>query len=328
VSLPVQIQFRSVGVGGELKADTLYVAPVQFGPVALSVAIQSALALLFVRRYGRKPRVVRAVRTKPAARRARWMPRLPPRGVALVWLACRQSVPMCLPGLLIACVMTFFDLGLGFYPGDRILGLYSERLPHSMAAAGVLWSVVVAAGLFAPEVDGRMGEFWRTLPIPAFRLFAVKFVVGLLVVLLVLDGLTVAVAWCFPHWLQMHRVNWPYIECIVPLHAAMFAMAVAWTCLLRRAVLGAAAAIVTFGILLLAIAMSGFASGFNLLAVYNHVDRAAWEATHGFIHDPIMGDLNHYQYPLVAATITVIVLASFVVGGHWFRRYDPRRQAG
>ena len=198
-----------------------------------------------------------------------------------------------------------------------------------MAAAGVLWSVVVAAGLFSPEIDWRMGEFWRTLPIPAFSLVRRQIrrrFAGRAAGAGRIDGCRRLVFSALVA--NAPAMNWPYIECIVPLHAAMFAMAVAWTCLLRRAVLGAAAAIVTFGILLLAIAMSGFASGFNLLAVYNHVDRAAWEATHGFIHDPIMGDLNHYQYPLVAATITVIVLASFVVGGHWFRRYDPRRQTG
>ena len=72
---------------------------VQFGPVALSVAIQSALALLFVRRYGRKPRVVRAVRTKPAAQSRRGCRVC--RRVAWPWCGwpagnrCRCACPAC-----------------------------------------------------------------------------------------------------------------------------------------------------------------------------------------------------------------------------------------
>ena len=37
-----------------------------------------------------------------AAVDVRWTPWLPTRGVALAWLALRQAVPMCLPGLVIA----------------------------------------------------------------------------------------------------------------------------------------------------------------------------------------------------------------------------------
>ncbi|MEN6405269.1 MAG: ABC transporter ATP-binding protein, partial [Thermoguttaceae bacterium] len=159
----------------------------------------------------------------------------------------RQSLPLCIPGLLLACIMTFFQMDVCNPPTHGgFLRHYTDSMSSAAWVVGILWSVVVGAGVFAAEIDFPIGEFWRVWPVPFWRLFAIKFFVGLLAVLLVLDGTTIATSWNSPNWGDSHCMNWPYIACIVPLHATMFAIAAAWACLLRRPVLGGMAAIGSF----------------------------------------------------------------------------------
>jgi hypothetical protein len=180
---------------------------------------------------------------------------------------------------------------------------------------------VVGAGAFSAEIDWRVGEFWRTQPIPFWRFFAAKFFVGLLAVLLVLDATTIAVSWNSAMRGSYESMNWPYITCIVPLHSVMFAVAVACTCALRRPVLGGMAAIGSFVFLEIVIEWSETTRHLDPVQVYNNLLSGSRS-----LGQPI--DFAAHGYPVVAAAMGVVFLASIVVGGLALQRYDPRRQSG
>jgi hypothetical protein len=305
-------------------ADLYFTSSTLFGPLYVNAILQLGLAVWFVRRYAH--RLVRraAERADATARRIGrpWTLRLPARGIALAWLTLRQSVPMCLPGLVIACLMAPFQMDVaGRNPDAQVLERYADALPSSMWIIGILWAVVVGAGAFSAEIDWRIGEFWRTRPIPAWRLFGVKFVVGLLAVLLVLDGTVIAVTWRSPNWGGYYAMNWPYIACFPPLQATMFAIAVAWTCVLRRAVLGGIAALVTFTLINVALEWSDATRDFGPIEVYNRLG-----AHLRGIDGPV--DFTAHHYPLVAAAMGLIVLVCVLVGWRALARYDPHRQSG
>ena len=249
-----------------------------------------------------------------------WSLPLPTRSIALVWLALRQSVPMCIPGLLIACLMTFFQMnGPGPVRHGEFLRRYADAMSSSTWVIGLMWAAVVGAGVFAAEIDFRIGEFWRTWPVPFWRLFAIKFFVGLLAVLLVLDGTTIAASWNSPNWGDYRCMNWPYIACIVPLHATMFAIAVAWTCLLRRPVVGGMAAVGTFAMMTLGLDWWKTTLQFDPIRVYGNL------ASNTPPHGPI--DFTAHGYPVVATAMGLILLASIIIAGLALRRYAPRIQA-
>ncbi len=297
----------------------LSISSVVVGPLLVNAVFQFGLAAIFVRRYSRRLSCRAAEKQSDTARQVwrQWTFPLPTRTIALSWLTLRQAVPMCLPGLLIACVMTLFELEVGTHGSEhQLLQRLTDALPSSMWSIGLVWAVVVGAGTFAPEIDSRIGEFWRTLPISTGSLFIVKFFVGLLAVLLVLDASTIAVSWRSPQWGDYYTMNWPYIACFLPLHATMFAIAVAWACVLRRAVLGGMAAIVTFGLINIMLEWSDATRDFSPVEVYNHLA----------MRGPL--DFTAHGYPVVAMAMGVALFTSILVGWLALRRYDPRRQSG
>ena len=184
-----------------------------------------------------------------------------------------------------------------------------------MAFVALPWAVVVGAGIFASEIDWRIGEFWRTRPIATGQLFAVKFAAGLLAVLLVLDGSVIA-ATCFSrNWGRGNdSMSWAYIACFLPLHAALFALAVAWTCRLRQAVLGGMAAFATLILSELAFSWSADTRRFSPLQACDQILFHQIDFAHG--------------YPVVLAESVLTLVASIVIGWLALRRYDPRRQTG
>lgn len=328
----------SCGLGSERGLyGELWVSVRMLGPLVVQAILQLAIAAWFVRRYSRRlpGRAAGAARNALPRLRRLWSFTLPNRSVALAWLTLRQSVPMCLPGLMIACLMAIFQAIDNSNQRDGLLQWFAHGLPTSTAVAGLLWSVVVGAGIFSAEIDWRVGEFWRTRPIQFSRLFATKFFVGLLAVLLVLDVTTIVFSWAFStewafpasgsreslNWMSVKSLNWPYIACIVPFHAVMFAVAVAWTCVLRRPVLGGMAAAVSFWLMEIAIQWWDAAGRFEPFSVYH---RLAYAST-------ISGgriDFTASGYPAVALAMEIAFLASLAVAGLALHRYDPRRQTG
>ncbi|HEY1785361.1 MAG TPA: hypothetical protein VGG30_07410, partial [Pirellulales bacterium] len=306
--------------GQRAGAEHVWIYRAVFIPLLASAVIQFGLASMFVRRYSRRLAGRTAERAEPAGRPVSWRPWLPTRGVALAWLAWREALPLCLPGLAIACLLTLFSLDWWrVNQFHSVWQLYADEMPSAMWFMGGFWAVVVGSGLFSPEIDWRNGEFWRTRPIAAWRLFGVKFAAGLLAVLLVLDGSVIAAGWNSPHWGEYKSMSWAYIACIVPLHATMFALAVAWTSVLRRAAVGAVAALLTYvGVGIIVLGSSDATRDFEPVEIYK---RLSQQTPRGSI------DLTAFHYPVVAAAMTLIIATSMLIGWWALGRYDPRRQA-
>jgi hypothetical protein len=224
---------------------------------------------------------------------------------------------MCIPGLLLACLMTFFQMFFASLERhDGFLRQYTDNMSSSTWFIGILWAVVVGAGVFSAELDSRLGEFWRTWPIAFWRFFTIKFFIGLLAVLLVLDGTTIAATWNSPNWGAYRCMNWLYIACIVPLHATMYAIAVAWVCLLRRPVLGGMAAVASVAMMTLGLEEWETTRQFDPIYVYNNLtlgrsaSRAAADAA-----------------AIVVPALGAILLACIVIAALGLRRYGPWRYA-
>ena len=337
--------------------------------------------------------------SREKARRIGWKPWLPTRGAALAWLALRQSVPLCLPGLALACLLNLFSVDTTTihyeydeavdateltpeqaatlestlpgsddvvmieqrlvvdYPGDAselptTLPLKTEELPVEMeenppearivrvgvpsrhrfkylwqsyrdslssstCVIGGLWAVVVGAGLFSSELGWRVGEFWRTRPISPAWLFAIKFAFGLLAVLLVLDGTVIAAAWNSPHWGEYHAMNWAY-----------FASSCRCTprCLPSRSpgrVFCARGAGRRGG----SIDVYWNRPGARLRSRRRAFSSRSRFTTPGaFLDRDPAGGVE--RYPVVAAAMVVMIVASILIGWLALRRYDPRRQTG
>jgi ABC-type transport system involved in multi-copper enzyme maturation permease subunit len=283
-----------------------------WGPLLLNVLVLLVLASLFVLRYG----TLRA----PAARRGSWTAWRPPplfahlpirwrgRGVALTWLDLRQSVPIALAGFALAVLIT--AAGTLIKPAVTF-----ARLPGTISIVALLWSGIVASVAFSSELQTGLGHFWRSRPIPVAWWFWTKFVVGLLAVVLVLDGIP-AVLCPFPaegEYQSLNRMSWAYLACMPLLHAMLYAIAVFVVCRLRRPVVAVVCSFAPF--LLISIVTEQFPeiSSYSPLAVYDKLTEQH--------PNPIA---SHYPvvYGCVAAIIVLAALASARAVHRWSRVAD------
>jgi len=101
---------------------------------------------------------------------------------------------MSLAGLALACLFAGFQVvsnhGLRSTPN-----MFRRDLVDGTFVVAILWSAVVGSGVFAGEFEPRLEHFWRSRPISPSGWFWVKFMVGLLTVLAVLDLVTILVSW-------------------------------------------------------------------------------------------------------------------------------------
>jgi len=293
--------------------------PVTLGvPLAINVLLQLGLAIWFARRYSRRvPRgVLSARQARPRQVWRWWSWPLPTRTLALAWLTMRQALPMALPGLAIACLMTPLQLdAVQVGPEVGLAARFADAMSSSTWIVGLLWAVVVGSGIFASELDTKLGEFWRAAPVRPRQLFAIKFLVGLIVVLGVLDATTIAVSWNSPRWGEYFAMNWPYIAVIVPLHATMYAIAVAWACWLRRPVVGGMAAIGTFTLMNVALEWSNATRDYSPIRVYTLL-------AHG---RPL--DFSAHGYPWAAMLMAMTLIAAALIGMRALARYSPLGRA-
>jgi hypothetical protein len=307
-----QAMIINYGYGGETGSyGDLSISGRVVAPLAVNTLVQLALAWRFTRRYERQF-IIPVAGDQRVRRRRRAFPLwLPTRGIALVWLTLRQSLVMAVPGLVIALMLTLLTMHEHFLPSPDAVVRFVDTLPHSIWIIGMLWSIIVGAGLFAAEVNPRVGEFWRTRPIPPGALFAIKFVFGLAAVLLVLDGTAVFLSQLTPNWGDYYSMNWPYIACMIPQHAQLFCLAVAATCLLRRPVAGGLTAFVLVVLMQLLSESAAWARRFDPLTVYNNL--------HGGT------DFVAQGYPAMAAGVGTMMLICIAVASASLRRYDPKR---
>ena len=235
----------------------------------------------------------------------------------------RQSLPMCLAALAIALAISLMmwtagEQGQDDWPAWKMTAVVWTIMT---AMIGILWASVVGVGSVADEIDRRSGDFWRTRPIPFWRLFTIKFVVGLLVVAAVLDGPLVAINTLVTFKSDPPKffpTAWVYVACVLPVHGVMFAQALAWACLLRRVALGAMAALGTLIVFMLAEVAVPALEAFSPLAMYNELLHEA-KARGGRV------DLSTCGYPGVVAVLALATLAAYLIAGYSLSTYQPPR---
>jgi hypothetical protein len=282
--------------------------------VALGLAIPLLLiiARLFVTQYGRLPRAALATwrkqfRLATPAILSHIPIRLPGRWGALIWIELRQSLPLVTFGLLFALLVAVatvamepqfnYSIGENYSIGDSV----RAEMPHTIAFVGMLWAAVVGSGIYSGELGSGLGAFWRSRPISPGMWFWCKFIIGLVVVVSVLDGVTMLVTWNSPRESMTTGMSWAYVGCFPLIHALMYALAVLGTCWLRKPVIGGFLAMLGYTLLSVAITSFPISTSLEPIGVYNdllHAERAG------------QVDFTQHGYPLVYG---ILAASSFVI---------------
>jgi hypothetical protein len=140
-----------------------------------------------------------------------------------------------------------------------------------------------------------------------------KFVVGLLAVVLVLDGLP-AILSRIPaegEWVSgLNRMSWAYLACMPLLHGMLYSIVVFVVCRLRRPVLAVICAFAPF--LLFTIVAEEFLANrtYDPFAVYDELR----ESSH-----PVFTDSN---YLIVYGTVAAIMLLAALASSRAVRRWS------
>jgi hypothetical protein len=278
-----------------------------WGPLALNVLVLVALGTWLVRRYGALPlsasRRFFWIDWRPPSFFSRLPLRWPGRAAALAWLDLRQSLPVAFAGLALAMLITVLDVGLfpaSRDPSESVSTIARHRLPGTMMVIAFLWSAVVAAAVFGSELQAGLANFWRSRPIGVFSWFWIKFAVGLLAVVGVLDGIPTALAWNSPYRRYPDHTNTAYLLCMPLFHAMIYSLAVFAMCRLRRPVLAVMCASVPY--LMIAILQTDFraTSTFDPASVYDGLSSS--EVTYA--------NLSAHHYPLVYGTVALILVVA------------------
>ena len=166
---------------------------------------------------------------------------------ALAWLHLRQALPLTLAGVLIACLVGPL-LTWMVQPVTNHPDAWQLRMMHLSLVAiyvvGFFWPLVVGAGLFAAELRRDLGYFWRSRPIHPGAWFWLKFMIGLVAIIVSLDLLPAAInyaaRWWFPSTklLSNHQVQ-VNLACLTLLHAECYALAVLGVAVFRKPLLAA-----------------------------------------------------------------------------------------
>lgn len=221
-------------------------------PLFLNLIILSVLGFWFTRRYGTGNGFV-------SRQKYRWnWPSLfswvsfhhRREASSLIWINIRQAVPLALAGLALACVGVMVDVLSGSHVDQITMDKMSNLLPSDMSELACLWATVVGSGIFAAELTPNLRHFWMSRPISIGRWFWFKYLVGLFVVLLVLDGTTIVVSWDSIYEVTSNSSNrsrnflsWSYIVCFPILHSMMYSLAVLGVCWWKKPIRGAVSAI-------------------------------------------------------------------------------------
>lgn len=287
----------------------LELAPWLAGPLLVNGLLTVLLGALFAWRYGRRGVTSRADSSAP---RQRFRPRLPslvpnrlatfgPTG-ALVWLSVRQSLALCLTGLIMAAHIAAISLSEPAVPGtmDALLG----SLPQATWIVGLLWGVMVAAALFGAELKPGLEHFWRSRPITPATWFWVKYLGGLTVLILTLDVLPSLLAMTVTYRPVSGGASWAYTACMPLLHALLYSLAVAFICRWRRAMPAAIAALLAFTILDQLLQSIPVWPRVSTLDVFNNLYAAERNG------EPL--DFRRHGYPLVYGIVTALTILATV----------------
>lgn len=306
----------------------LELAPHLAVPLIANLGLSLFLGVLFARNYGWRseagpvaaprwywPRLPRLLSRVPV----RWPGRL----AALTWLDARQSVPLCLSGLALAAIITFFSLRTS-HTFPTIESQFAKQLPESTFFIGIIWGAIVAIGVFGSETKTRLEEFWRTRPISPTQWFWVKYSVGLLALLITLDLLPALGVWSLGH---RRDVGSGYLGmglhasllCLPLLHAQSYSFSAAAICLTRRPMLGAVIGIALAQGANLLLESAPVLPKWSTMDVLNELNSSDQEL------QPV--NLIKADYPIVYGAVAVMTLLATLLAGRTIRP-ETARQVG
>lgn len=278
-------------------------------PLALASAWLAGVGYLFTRFYGREPEPVERIRGRW------WLLAIPPffsrqtvplrsRFLAMLWLELRQAGPLVLCGLILSAMLAIYFM----LPGEELSEWgtnFQSALSTTTFLFALVWATVVGTSLYSSDLSDSLGGFWRSRPISPRVWFWCKYVVGLVTLLIVIDGTTLLVSWNPPQegTIPGSGTGWAYLACVPLLHTIMYTAAVLGSCGLRRSGLGGVVAMAGFIVANLAIQLSLTIRHLSPFNVFDELSKAE-----------IAGqlDLTQHHYPLVYGTIALaIVLMAF-----------------
>ncbi|RCS48309.1 hypothetical protein DTL42_13370 [Bremerella cremea] len=271
--------------------------------LGLAVGVQLLLGILFTTQYGR----LREPATEKGPGRWRWwLPavwsyvpiRLPSRLLAMIWLELRQAFPLVIYGFLLCLLVTGVTVSMEDLDTAPFGDSFRSQFPHTVFFMGMIWSIVVAAGIYSSDLGEGLGTFWRSRPISPGMWFWTKYVVGLVMVLMVLDGGAILVAGNAPHKGPTEGMSWAFVACFPILHAWLYTLAVLGTCWTRKPVIGGFLAIAADVLLTIIVTAFPATNWMEPVNVYNHLHMAELAGE---------GNLLAHGYPVVFGTLVVSI---------------------
>ena len=207
--------------------------------VSVATAAHLALAGSYLRRFARIENIeVRSQQTaaKPSAE-IDWLsaPRRSPL-TAIAWKQARESGPLVVAGLAGIVGMTL-AMGLA---NQGVLRAFPERLALMLAGVSV-WlgtaiTLITGIGICFHDVVPQVNTFWRSRPIDPNLWFWSKYATGLAVLLCILDLPILTVLTAIQYGSARFQAS---VLMSIAAQLALFAAAVATTCLVRHAVYSA-----------------------------------------------------------------------------------------
>lgn len=262
-------RLRAVGVGSAPLGFLMVPAIAErdtIGSISLglmsAVLVHGLLAAKYMFQFGRAGDA--QVRSPRAAMvdliRSDWL--APPRRwplTAIAWKQLRESGPIALTGLAgIVGIVAILSIAQRVQGPDTV---FSEPIGTIYTQVAIIFgffvALVVGIGVALNDLSPRLNTFWRSRPIHPSAWFWCKYITGLAIVLAsIYVPIVLVTAVTDPAMLDSTTI--PDILVIPAAHLAIFAAAVAMTCLVRHAVY---AAILSFGLLYLGLVTVWLAIG-------------------------------------------------------------------
>jgi len=318
--------YASYGAGaGGVSWHDLILADRIWLPLGLNLLLQSGMAIWFSRRYGTRngasspgkfgfwkiPPVLSLISTP-----------LPRPFLSLVWINLRQSVPLALTGLALAGLMVVMSMVENQQITQRQWGQFRYSMPGTMWILATLWAAVVGAGVMAAELSPGLGHFRMSRPISIRTWFWFKYLIGLLAVLIVLDGTTIVVSWDSLFLTAEEKANyvygsdilsWSYIACLPLLHSLVYSLTILAVCWWKRPVRGATTALAVFLVCSSIAESIPGVTQFEPITVYNNLHFAE-----------LQGNINFsgFHFPLVYGMVFVAIITTAYLASRRVRRLE------
>jgi hypothetical protein len=213
--------------------------------MVIASAAHLALAARYVRKFGNVTDMGDSSPQVAVPRMNEWLG--PPRSsivAAIGWKQMRESGAIALAGLLGIVGIVLF-----VYAIESSRKVFTHTYAEVAVTLGIGIALVAGIGVSLHDAEPKLNAFWRSRPINADLWFVIKFLTGLSVVMATIYvPLQLIGGWVDPDV----RVTMP------ALHIAMFAAAVAMTCIVRHVIY---AAILSMGLLAASIATAWLAWG-------------------------------------------------------------------